>query len=46
MIQFNSIIQKFNEQGEKTGWTYIAIPIEIAQQLNPTIKKLSSKRKN
>ena len=39
MIQFKAIIQKFNEQGEKTGWTYIAIPIEMAQQIKPNYKK-------
>jgi hypothetical protein len=33
MIQFNCLIEKFGEQGEKTGWTYIVIPAAIAQQL-------------
>ncbi len=35
MVQFTAIIQQFGEQGEKTGWTYIAIPVDIAEQLHP-----------
>ena len=33
MIQFTALIERFGEQGEKTGWTYILIPAEKAQQL-------------
>ena len=39
MIQFTAEILKFKEQGEKTGWTYIEIPAEIAQKLKPGSKK-------
>ena len=39
MIQFTSTILKFGDQGEKTGWTYIKIPAEKAQQLKPDNKK-------
>ncbi len=39
MVIFNAILEKFNQQGEKTGWTYITIPTEIAQQLLPNNKK-------
>ena len=39
MIRFNAIIKKFSSQGEKTGWTYIEVPAEIAQQLKPNNKK-------
>ena len=39
MITFNTIILQFNEQGEKTGWTYIEIPADLAQQLKPGYKK-------
>ena len=39
MVQFTTIIRKFNEQGEKTGWTHIIIPADIAQQLMPGNKK-------
>ncbi|HRI22417.1 MAG TPA: YdeI/OmpD-associated family protein [Panacibacter sp.] len=39
MIRFTTTILQFNEQGEKTGWTYIEIPANIAQQLKPGNKK-------
>ena len=32
MVQFTTIIRRFEKQGEKTGWTYISIPADIAQQ--------------
>ena len=39
MVRFSTIIKKFADQGEKTGWTYIEIPHTIADQLKPGIKK-------
>lgn len=39
MIQFNTTLKQFAEQGEKTGWTYIEIPAKLAQQLKPDNKK-------
>jgi hypothetical protein len=39
MISFSTTILKFGQQGEKTGWTYILIPAEMAQQLKPGNKK-------
>ncbi len=39
MIEFTTIILQFAEQGEKTGWTYIGIPADIAQQMKPGHKK-------
>lgn len=39
MIQFTTIIKKFEKQGEKTGWTYIDIPAAAAQKLNPDNRK-------
>jgi hypothetical protein len=39
MIEFNTIILQFAEQGEKTGWTYIEIPADIAQQMKPGNRK-------
>jgi Domain of unknown function (DUF1905)/Bacteriocin-protection, YdeI or OmpD-Associated len=39
MVRFSTIIKKFTDQGEKTGWTYIEIPHTIAGQLKPGIKK-------
>ena len=39
MVQFNTSILKFAEQGEKTGWTYIIIQEKMALQLKPANKK-------
>ncbi len=39
MVQFTTTILQFNEQGEKTGWHYIEIPADIAQQLKRGNKK-------
>ncbi|HWB24295.1 MAG TPA: YdeI/OmpD-associated family protein [Chitinophagaceae bacterium] len=39
MITFTTIILQFDEQGEKTGWTYISIPQDITQQIKPNNKK-------
>jgi hypothetical protein len=39
MISFATTILKFGKQGEKTGWTYIEISKEKADQLNPGVKK-------
>ncbi len=40
MIQFTATIHKFDKQGEKTGWTYIEIPADLAQKLKPGNKKI------
>lgn len=39
MVQFTVTIHKFEKQGEKSGWIYIEIPADIAQQLKPGNKK-------
>lgn len=39
MIEFDTIILQFAEQGEKTGWSYVEIPMDLAQQLKPGNKK-------
>ena len=39
MVNFTTVILKFAEQGEKTGWTYINVSADMAQQLNPGNKK-------
>ncbi len=39
MIRFTAIIYQFAEQGEKTGWTYIEIPVDLASKLKPGNKK-------
>jgi len=32
-------MHKFEKQGEKTGWTYIEVPADLAQKLKPGNKK-------
>lgn len=39
MYSFKSIIQKFANKGEKTGWTYIDIPPDIIIKLKLKTKK-------
>jgi hypothetical protein len=38
-VQFNTTIHRFEKQGEKTGWTYIEIPADVAQKLCPGNRK-------
>src|SRR5688572_12126407 len=35
MIQFTATMKEFADQGEKTGWTYIDIPEDLAEKLKP-----------
>jgi hypothetical protein len=39
MVQFTATILQFASQGEKTGWSYIEVPADIAQKLKPGNKK-------
>ena len=39
MIEYKALIHKFNKKGEKTGWTYIMVPTDIAQSIKPGNKK-------
>lgn len=39
MISISATIEKFGDKGEKTGWTYILIPSEVAQKIKPGFKK-------
>lgn len=39
LVQFSAVIEKFDSQGEKTGWTYLLIPAAIANKINPGVKK-------
>jgi hypothetical protein len=39
MVEFTTMILQFAEQGEKTGWSYIEIPADVAQQMKPGNKK-------
>ncbi len=38
-IKFTTTISKFGDKGEKTGWSYILIPADVAAQLQPGNKK-------
>ncbi len=38
MIRFTASILQFSDKGEKTGWSYIDIPADIATQLKPGTK--------
>lgn len=35
MVRFTATIDKFDQQGEKTGWTYVTVPEEVALKLKP-----------
>ena len=39
MVHYTTTIHKFEKQGEKTGWTYIEVPADIAQKLKANNKK-------
>lgn len=39
MVEFKTTILKFNNQGEKTGWTYVHIPADVANEIFPGTKK-------
>lgn len=36
MVRFSATIKRFEKQGEKTGWSYIEITPDLAQQLKPS----------
>ena len=38
MLKFEGIIEQFGIKGEKTNWTYIFIPFDVAEQIKPNIK--------
>lgn len=39
MIRFETTLQQFSEKGEKSGWTYIQIPQDLAHSLIPNQRK-------
>jgi hypothetical protein len=39
MVKYTTRILKFGSNGEKTGWTYIEVPTDIAEELNPGVRK-------
>jgi hypothetical protein len=38
-IEFTTALHRFEKQGEKTGWTYIEIPAELALKMKPGTRK-------
>ena len=38
MLRFTAILQRFEEKGEKSGWTYLEIPLDVIEQLNPGVR--------
>lgn len=39
MIHFSAPLQQFGKNGDKTGWTYIQVPHDVAEQLQPGSRK-------
>lgn len=39
MITFEAELERFSKMGEKTGWTFVTIPREIANQIKPDCRK-------
>jgi hypothetical protein len=39
MAGFTATLLKFGQKGEKTGWTYIEIPVDVAEALRPGVKQ-------
>lgn len=39
MVRFTTTILQFGSKGEKSGWTYILIPIDLTEKLSPGNKK-------
>jgi hypothetical protein len=40
MVKYTATILKFEQQGEKTGWTYVIVPEDIAQEIKPGNRKI------
>jgi len=38
MTYFKAEIERFEQMGEKTGWSYVFLPADIAQQIKPDCK--------
>lgn len=39
MVQYTTTILQFGEKGEKTGWSYIEVPADLAAELKPGYKQ-------
>ncbi|MBK8847942.1 MAG: DUF1905 domain-containing protein [Bacteroidetes bacterium] len=38
-IEFEAVLYKFDKKGEKTGWTYIEIPADLASEISEGTRK-------
>ncbi len=38
MPQYVTVIHQFEEKGEKSGWHYIEVPLDVSELLNPGVK--------
>lgn len=38
MVRYTTTLLKFQQQGEKTGWTYLEVPWDVAEVLKPQTK--------
>ena len=39
VVAFKATIHRYGKMGEKSGWTYIDIPVDIAESLQPGMRK-------
>lgn len=39
MVQYTTTILKYEAPGDKSGWTYVIIPSDIAEALNPGVRR-------
>lgn len=39
MIDFTTIMQQYGENGDKSGWTFVIVPADVAQQILPGNKR-------
>lgn len=45
-VRYTTIIQKFREKGEKSGWTYIDVPADVANRLKRVNELRSASKEN
>lgn len=38
MIEFYSKIERYSKNGEKTGWTFVEVPFDIAEKIKPNTR--------
>ena len=39
MVRFKAVIKQFEQNADKTGWTYVEVPAKVSEQLFPGNKK-------